>query len=134
MISSLTGKPILNLSLELTKELNIKPGDSIEQFRDQIPDVTFADIFDQLFDSVPFSSNKHFAIYNNILIDIRNAKQKELGEIEIEKEDIETLKIIFEKALINKPENNRKIGFILEVIEQCIANIINENNTPNIEN
>jgi len=128
MLNFTSGKPILNLDNDLAKELGIKLNEIIEPYRDQIPDLTFADVFNQLMDTVPFTSNKHFATYNNLLIDIRNAKGKELESVEVEKSDLETLKIIFEKALIGKPEINRTVGFILEVIDQCIADIINENN------
>ena len=133
MINPATGKPVLNLTPVLGAELGIKNLAEIESFREQIPDTTFADIFDQLLDSVPFSSNKHFATYNNVLIDIRNAKLKELDYIEIEKQELETLRAIFEKAIINKPEINRNSAFIIEVIDQCIADIINRNKQPNIE-
>ena len=133
MIYFNTGKPVISLDQKLVTELGIKKNDDIEEYRDKLPTVTFANIFNELIDSVPFSSNKHFAIYNNILIDIRNAKLKDLEYIEIEKTDLETLKIIFEKALIGKPEINRSIGFMFEVIDQCIADIINENNAPKIE-
>ena len=134
MIYFKTGKPMLSLDATLAKKLGIKKNDDIEQYRDQIPSVTFADIFDQLMDDIPFSSNKHFAIYNNILIDIRNAKVKELEYVEIEKTDLETLRTIFEHALVGKSEINRSIGFMFEVIDQCIADIINENNPPKIKN
>jgi len=133
MIYFNTGKPVISLDQKLVTELGIKKNDDIEEYRDKLPTVTFANIFNELIDSVPFSSNKHFAIYNNILIDIRNAKLKDLEYIEIEKTDLETLKIIFEKALIGKPEINRSIGFMFEVIDQCIADIINENNPPKID-
>jgi len=135
MISQSSGKPILNLTPDLTKELEIKTLADIESFREQIPNLTFADILDQLFDSVPFSTNKHFSTYNNVLIDIRNAKIKKLDYIEIEKQELETLKAIFEKAIINKPEINRNSAFIMEVVDQCIADIISENNpvSPNIQ-
>jgi len=131
IINPSTGKPILNLTPELSEKLGIKTVTDVESFRDQIPNVTFADIIDQLLDSVPFSSNKHFATYNNVLIDIRNAKLKELDYIEIEKQELETLKAIFEKAIINKPEINRNSAFIIEVLDQCIADIISENNPEN---
>lgn len=134
MIHFKSGKPVLGLDSTLAKELGIKQNDDIEQYRNQIPDVTFADTFDQLMDKIPFSSNKYFAIYNNILIDIRNAKVKKLEYVEVEKTDLETLKTIFEKALVDKPEINRSIGFMFEVIDQCIADIINENKSLNIEN
>jgi len=128
-----SGKPILNLNEDLAKELDIKLNENIEPYRDQIPSLTFADVFNQLMDVVPFTSNKHFATYNNLLIDIRNAKVKELEFVEVEKSDLEILKIIFEKALIGKPEINRTVGFILEVIDQCIADIINENKPQSID-
>jgi len=128
MLNFTSGKPILNLDENLAKELDIKLNENIESYRDKIPDLTFADVFNQLMDLVPFTSNKHFATYNNLLIDIRNAKVKKLEFVEVEKSDLETLKIIFEKALIGKPEINRTVGFILEVIDKCIADIINENN------
>jgi len=132
MISSVNGKPLLNLSQELVNKLNIKTNDDIEDYRDQIPNYTFADVLNELFDSVPFSSNKHFSLYNNILIDIRIAKRANQIYINTEKSELETLKDIFEKAIINKPEINRKSAFIMEVIDQCIADIINENNPEKV--
>jgi len=138
MISSVNGKPLLNLSQELVNKLNIKTNDTIEDYRDQIPDYTFADVLNELFDSVSFSSNKHFSSYNNILIDIRNAKKKELDYIDIEKSDLEIIKTILEKAVEiphapDRPIINRKAAFIIEVIDQCIADIVLENKQPEPE-
>lgn len=134
MIDFATDKPIPNLTFTLTKELNIKTEMDIKNHRDEIPDLTFADVFNILFDVIPMPSRNDFAIYNNVLIDIRNAKIKKSDGISIEKKDLETIQKLMEKGIPEKPEFNRRIGFINEVIDQCMADITNENRTPSIEN
>ena len=86
--------------------------------------MTFADILNTCFDVVPLATKTEFATYNNILIDIRNARRQNLDYIEVDKKDIELLKTIFEKGLVNKPDLNRRGGFIIEVLEQAISSIV----------
>lgn len=125
-----TGEPIPNLTLDIALELGIKNDRDAKEHRSEIPDLTISDILNSCFDLVPLASKSDFAIYNNILIDIRNARKKTQDYIEIDKGELEKLKTIFEKGLVNKPELNRRIGFIIETLEQTIADIIVKNITP----
>lgn len=131
-----TGEPIANLTPGLAIELGIRNNGvaylekDIQEHRKEIPDLTIADILNTCFDLVPLASKTQFATYNNILIDIRNAKRQNQEYIEIDKSEIELLKTIFEKGLINKPELNRRVGFIIEVLEQALADIVVKNITP----
>jgi len=131
-----TGEPIANLSQSLATELGIKNNGvsfnekEVKEHRKEIPDLTIADVLNQCFDLVPLASKNEFGAYNNVLIDIRNARLKKLDTIEIDKSELELLKTIFEKALINKPELNRRIGFIIEILEQTISNIVTKSIPP----
>ena len=40
-------------------------------------DVDFALVLDGAFDEIPLKGNKNYALYNNILIEIRNARKKD---------------------------------------------------------
>ena len=125
-----TGKPIANLSQSLAIELGIKNNGitfnekEVQDHRKEIPDLTIADILNTCFDVVPLATKTEFATYNNILIDIRNARRQNLDHIEVDKKDIELLKTIFEKGLVNKPDLNRRGGFIIETLEQTISSIV----------
>ena len=131
-----TGKPIANLSQSLATELGIKNNGisfnekEVQDHRTEIPDLTIADILNTCFDVVPLATKTEFATYNNILIDIRNARRQNLDYIEVDKKDIELLKTIFEKGLVNKPDLNRRGGFIIEVLEQTISSIVTNNMPP----
>jgi len=119
-----TGEPYANLSMDLREKLNIKTEKDIREQRKEIPDLTIADVLNVCFDLVPLASKTEFGTYNNILIDIRNAKRQNLDYIEIDKSELELLKTIFEKGLVNKPELNRRVGFVIEILEQTISNIV----------
>ena len=131
-----TGEPLPNLSHSLAAELGIKNNGfsfnekDVQEHRKEIPDLTIADILNVCFDLVPLSSKTEFSTYNNILIDIRNAKRQNLDYIEVDKKELELLKTIFEKGLINKPELNRRIGFVIEILEQAISDIITKSIPP----
>lgn len=131
-----TGKPIANLSQSLAIELGIKNNGiafnekDVQDHRTEIPDLTIADILNTCFDVVPLATKTEFATYNNILIDIRNAKRQNLDYIEVDKKDIELLKTIFEKGLVNKPDLNRRGGFIIEILEQTISSIVTNSISP----
>ena len=130
-----TGKPIANLSQSLAIDLGIKNNGitfnekEVQDHRTEIPDLTIADILNTCFDVVPLATKTEFSTYNNILIDIRNAKRQNLDYIEVDKKDIELLKTIFEKGLVNKPDLNRRGGFIIEVLEQTISDIVSKSVT-----
>ncbi len=125
-----TGEPYANLSMVLREKLNIKTEKDIRDNRKEIPDLTIADILNVCFDLVPLASKTEFATYNNILIDIRNAKRQNQNHIEIDKSELELLKTIFEKGLVNKPELNRRVGFVIEILEQTISNIVTKSIPP----
>lgn len=132
MLDFTSGEPVANLSQSLAMELGIKNNGisfnekEVKEHRKEIPDLTIADVLNQYFDLVPLASKTEFGTYNNVLIDIRNARRQKLDTIEIDKSELELLKTIFEKALINKPELNRRIGFVLEIIEQAISDIVSK--------
>ena len=136
MCDFVTGEPIANLSHSLAAELGIKNNGftfnekEVLEHRKEIPDLMIADILNTCFDLVPLASKTEFATYNNILIDIRNAKRQNLDYIEVDKKDIELLKTIFEKGLVNKPDLNRRGGFIIEVLEQTISSIVTNSIPP----
>lgn len=131
-----TGEPLPNLSQSLAAELGIRNNGmmfiekDVMEHRKEIPDLTIADILNVCFDLVPLASKTEFATYNNILIDIRNAKRQNQDTIEIDKSELELLKSIFEKGLVNKPELNRRVGFVIEVLEQTISNIVTKTIPP----
>ena len=125
-----SGEPYANLSMDLREKLNIKTEKDIKEHRKEIPDLTIADILNVCFDLVPLASKTEFATYNNILIDIRNAKRQNQNHIEIDKSELELLKTIFEKGLINKPELNRRVGFVIEILEQTISDIMAKSISP----
>jgi len=125
-----TGEPYANLSMELREKLNIKTEKDIREQREEIPDLTLADILNVCFDLVPLASKTEFATYNNILIDIRNAKRQNQDTIDIDKSELERLKTIFEKGIVNKPELNRRVGFVIEILEQTISDIVTKSIPP----
>lgn len=120
-INNITGQPILNLTKDLIDKLGIKKDDDIEKFRDQIPKVTFNDSVNLLFDKISLATNKEFATYNNLLIDIRNAQKSKQSTIDIDKSEVELLKTIFEKGVTGKAELNRIVGFILETLDDALV-------------
>lgn len=136
MCNFTTGEPIANLSQSLATELGIKHNgfeyldSDVKAHRSEIPDLTISDVLNTCFDAIPLASKSEFATYNNILIDIRNARKQNQDHIEIDKSELESLKAIFERGLVNKPELNRRIAFIIEVIEQTIADIVVGNTVP----
>ena len=71
-----TGEPIANLTSSLAVELGLKTDKDVKEHRKQIPDLTISDILNQCFDLVSLASKNEFATYNNILIDIRNARRQ----------------------------------------------------------
>lgn len=95
-------------------------------------DVDFGIVLDRSFDEITLKSNKNYSLYNGLLVDIRNERRKDESEcIEVTKSDLESLKVILISAVENNSLLNRRVGFLLEVIEKAIADdIISKNASP----
>ena len=91
-------------------------------------DVDFGMVMDKSFDNIPLKGNKNYSIYNDIVIDIRNKRQKNTSYVEIEKSDLETLKNILIAATENTPQLNRRVSFMCQVIDESISNDVIEKN------
>lgn len=83
-------------------------------------DTDFGKILDMIFDAVPLKGNKTYSLYNNILVDIRNARRNDLEFIEMAKTDLEKLKEILLASVDGNPKMNRPISFLSEVIEKSM--------------
>lgn len=127
MLDFETHEPIRKITLSKSIDLGLKNDIEVEANKDKFPIITFAIVFNELFSVISLPSRNDFGLYNNVLTDIRNAKFKESDTITIDKTDLEKIKKLMEKGIAEKPEYNEKIGFIHEVIDQTITNIIIEN-------
>lgn len=87
-------------------------------------DTDFGKILDVLFDLVPLKGNKNYSLYNNILIDIRNARREKSEIIETTKIDLETLKGILLNSTENNSKLNRPVSFLIETIDDTITDDI----------
>ena len=126
MINSSSGKPIRLVSNATAVELGIKTDMEMEQRIDEFPISVLGNVITTLFDATPIPSSNLFSIYNEIIIDIRKARQKGESTIQITKDSLEKFKKIFADKPPPKPENNRNVGFVLECIELALANAIVE--------
>ena len=129
MIDSVTCEPIRNVTLSKSIELGFKNTAEVEGNTEKFPILTFADVFNQLFDKISLPSRNDFALYSNILLDIRNARTKKANTIPIDKTDLEKIKKVMEKGIAEQPEFNKKIAFINEIVEETISNIVIKNKT-----
>lgn len=91
-------------------------------------DTDFGKVLDVIFDLVPLKGNKNYSLYNNILIDIRNARRKESDIIETTKSDLDALKEILLNSTENNPKLNRAVSFLCETIDDTISDDIISNN------
>jgi len=96
-------------------------------------DVDFALVLDSAFDEIPLKGNKNYALYNNILIEIRNARKKDEETIDVTKSDLEQLKQILIAATEGNSKLNRRVSFLTEVIDNAITSDIVQNSTPEVE-
>lgn len=87
-------------------------------------DTDFGKVLDMIFDLVPLKGNKNYSLYNNILIDIRNARREKSEIIETTKSDLETLKEILLNSTENSPKLNRPVSFLIETIDTTISDDI----------
>lgn len=96
-------------------------------------DVDFGNVLDISFDEIPLKGNKNYSLYNDMVISIRDARRKNIDEIDVTKSDLESLKNILISATENNPLLNRKVSFLTEIIEKTITDGIVEKEKP-IEN
>ncbi len=138
MINHNTGKKILHPTREELKKLSIMPfivtgipqvdqpkqyqyEESISDNEESLSKYTLDDAITQLFDVTEMPHNSDFALYNQVLIDIRNAKRDGNTTIQITKTNLDKLKKIFETPPKN-PQLNKIIGFVLECLDQAYMN------------
>lgn len=118
------GNVIKNVTDSKIKALGIKTNKELEDRKDEFPDIALSNILDIMFDFTPLPSNKIFALYNNVLIDIKKAIAKKQKTILMDRSDLETFMKLFEKSIDGKPEHNRRLAFICEKLDESLANCL----------
>lgn len=88
----------------------------------------FGIVLDMSFDDIPLKGHKNYSLYNDMVISIRNARRENKESIEVTKSDLDTLKQILIEATQSTPLLNRKVSFMLEVIDNSISNHILDKN------
>jgi len=94
-----------------------------------ILDADFGYILDLLFDAVPTKTNKNFALYNNILIDIRNARKVNKITVDITVPDLKEVKELLLAGAVSNPTINRRVAFLTDIIDGLIADKPTEEST-----
>lgn len=98
-------------------------------------DTDFGKVLDMIFDNVPLKGNKTYSLYNNLLVDIRNARRQELEFIDVTKSDLNTLKEILLASVDGNPKLNRPVSFLTEIIEKAMINeTTHDTSEPKVEN
>lgn len=113
------------MSQTLKLKFTVNPINSITG--DVQKDMDFGKILDLSFDEIPLKGNKNYSLYNDIIIDIRNARRKDKESIEVQKSDIESLKQILIAATENNPLLNRRVSFLNETLDNAISDDIISN-------
>ena len=126
MINPTSGKPVRVIDNAMLAELGIKTDLEMEQRIEEFSISVLGNVITSLFDSTPIPSSNLFSIYNEIIIDIRKARQKGDSTIEITKDSLEKFKKIFADKPPLDSKNNRHVGFVLECIELALAKAIVE--------
>ena len=133
MLNFNTGEEILNVKVEELDECGIvqyiPTGDvlvdqkaqqayeeALKLNKDKLSKYTLSNALIQLFDVTEMPNNSDFALYADILKNIRISKET-TDYIEISKEDIERLKKLFGKPPKN-PQFNRISAFVLECLDK----------------
>ena len=93
-------------------------------------DMDFGKMLDKIFDYVPLKGNKNYSLYNNMGIDIRNARRKESEFIDVTKSDLEQLKQILIAAVEDNSSLNRPVSFLIEVFDKTITDGLIDNTSP----
>lgn len=86
-------------------------------------DMDFGKVLDMNFDSIPLKGHKNYSLYNQMVIDIRNARMKNEDSIDVTKSDLESLKQILIAATETNSKLNRIVSFLTEVIDKTISGI-----------
>lgn len=126
MINPTSGKPVRVVDNSTLVNLGIKTDLEMEQRIEEFPISVLGNVISGLFDSTPIPSSSLFSIYNEIIIDIRKARQKGDSTIDITKDSLEKFKKIFADKPPQVSKNNRHVGFVLECIELALAKAIVE--------
>ena len=106
------GEPFRNYSKEEIHALGITTDQQLLTRKEEFPTIGVQDILDQLMDIIPLASNSIFALYSDILTNMRAAKKENLDYIDVTEQEYDKILKLFEKGLDGKPEFNRKIAFI----------------------
>jgi len=137
MLNFNTGEEILNVKAEELDECGIAQfiptGDAVVDHkaqlqyeealkanRDRLSKYTLSNALNQLFDVIEMPNNSDFALYADVLKNVRIAREQNLDSVEISKEELEKLKKIFSKPP-KQSQNNRIVAFVLECINKSIA-------------
>lgn len=91
----------------------------VEENRDNLTKYNLSKILNQLFDTIPMPSNSDFALYADILKQIRVAKKEGIDTISISSEELEKLKKMFLKP--PRPEQNRLCAFVIECLDESLV-------------
>jgi len=140
MINYTTGKPIINIKPDeleslgitipvitsdgiLNQKIEAEYQQALKNNFDKLSKYTLYDALVQLFDSTEMPNNSDFALYADILKNMRIAKERDTNNIDISKEELEKLKKIFSKPP-KIPQLNKLYAFVLECVEQSYIDII----------
>lgn len=137
MINFNTGEEILNVNAEELDECGIAQfiptGDAVadrkaqlsyekalKENRDRLSKYTLSNALNQLFDVIEMPNNSDFALYADVLRNVRIAREQNLDSVETSKEELEKLKKVFAKPP-KQSHNNRIVAFVLECINKSLA-------------
>lgn len=131
MINPNTGKPVKLVSNATAVDLGIKTDFEMEQRMDEFPTSVLGNVIASLFNDIAIPTSSLFSIYNEIIMDIRKAREKGESNIEITKHSLEQFRKIFADKPPQDPKNNRNIAFVLECIDYSLAKSLTE--IPSVE-
>ncbi len=140
MINNITGEKILSVKTEELEECDIVPyiptgnvtvdyksqqvyEKSLKENKDKLSKYTLSTALHQLFDITEMPNNSDFALYADMLKNIRLSTESNKEYVEVTKAELEKLRKIFEKPPKN-PQLNKIIAFVLECLDQAILNVM----------
>jgi len=134
MLNFITGEEILNVKIEeldecgivqfiptgnqqIDQKSQIQYEEALKANKDKLSKYTLTNALNQLFDVTELPNNSDFALYADILKNIRISREQKQDYIEITKDDLEKLKKIFAKSPKNS-QLNRIVAFVLECLNK----------------
>lgn len=93
-------------------------------------DIDFGKVLDQSFDRILLKGHTNYSLYNQMVIDIRNARMKDEDSIDVSKHDLESLKLILIAATETDFTLNRIVSFLTEVIDKTISSAVDNTKPP----